>query len=110
MYFQNYFANTFMKLDSFTSASVMYQVRTLAAAGVCICRYITVANAVNSTCSFKQLLVFRRSVLSLHIQFYRFPPSTNSLCSPVIYAWLDQTYREACKHLFRKMMCRTRKK
>ena len=35
-------------------------------------------------------------------------PLINSLCNPVIYACLDQTYREAFKHLFQKMMCRTR--
>ena len=35
-------------------------------------------------------------------------PVTNSLCNPVIYACLDQTYREALKDLFQKMMCRTR--
>ena len=35
-------------------------------------------------------------------------PLINSLCNPVIYACLDQTYREAFKNLFQKMMCRTR--
>ncbi|XP_028418718.1 5-hydroxytryptamine receptor 2B-like [Dendronephthya gigantea] len=29
-----------------------------------------------------------------------------NLCNPVIYAWLDQTYRKAFKHLFKKIMCR----
>ena len=38
----------------------------------------------------------------------RLLPLINSLCNPVIYACLDQTYREAFKHLFQKMMCRTR--
>ena len=33
---------------------------------------------------------------------------SNSLCNPIIYACLDQTYREAFKRLFKKMMCRTR--
>ena len=33
---------------------------------------------------------------------------SNSLCNPIIYACLDQTYREAFKLLFKKMMCRTR--
>ena len=33
-------------------------------------------------------------------------PYFNSLCNPVIYAFLDQTYREAFKRLFRRMMCR----
>ena len=34
-------------------------------------------------------------------------PYFNSLCNPVIYAFLDQTYREVFKSLFRRMMCRT---
>ena len=34
-------------------------------------------------------------------------PLINSLCNPIIYACLDQTYREAFKRLFQKMMCRT---
>ena len=33
---------------------------------------------------------------------------SNSLCNPIIYACLDQTYRKAFKRLFKKMMCRTR--
>ena len=33
-------------------------------------------------------------------------PLVNSLCNPIIYACLDQTYREAFKHLFRRMICR----
>ena len=33
---------------------------------------------------------------------------SNSLWNPIIYACLDQTYREAFKRLFKKMMCRTR--
>ena len=33
---------------------------------------------------------------------------SNSLCNPMIYACLDQTYREAFKRLFKKMMCRKR--
>ena len=32
----------------------------------------------------------------------------NSLCNPIIYACLDQTYREAFKSLFQKIMCCTR--
>ena len=35
-------------------------------------------------------------------------PLINSLCNPIIYACLDQTYSEAFKHLFQKIMCRTR--
>ena len=34
-------------------------------------------------------------------------PQLNSLCNPLIYACLDQTYREAFKHLFQRMMCKT---
>ena len=33
---------------------------------------------------------------------------SNSLFNPIIYACLDQTYKEAFKRLFKKMMCRTR--
>ena len=33
---------------------------------------------------------------------------SNSVCNPMIYACLDQTYREAFKDLLQKMMCRTR--
>ena len=33
---------------------------------------------------------------------------SNSLWNPIIYACLDQTYREAFKRLLQKMMCRTR--
>ncbi|CAB4013552.1 5-hydroxytryptamine receptor 1-like [Paramuricea clavata] len=33
-------------------------------------------------------------------------PYLNSLCNPIIYACLDQTYREAFKNLFQRMMCR----
>jgi hypothetical protein len=33
-------------------------------------------------------------------------PYFNSLCNPVIYACLDQTYKEAFKSLFQRMMCR----
>ena len=34
-------------------------------------------------------------------------PYLNSLCNPIIYAWLDNTYREAFKKLFQRLMCRT---
>ncbi|CAB4014973.1 5-hydroxytryptamine receptor 1-like [Paramuricea clavata] len=33
-------------------------------------------------------------------------PYFNSLCNPIIYACLDQTYRKAFKNLFQRMMCR----
>ena len=33
-------------------------------------------------------------------------PLFNSLCNPIIYACLDQTYREAFKKLFQRIMCR----
>ena len=44
----------------------------------------------------------------IYSEVVRLLPLINSLCNPIIYACLDQTYREAFKHLFRKMMCRTR--
>ena len=34
-------------------------------------------------------------------------PHFNSLCNPVIYAWLDQTYKEAFKNQFDQMFRRT---
>ncbi|CAB3994191.1 5-hydroxytryptamine receptor 1-like [Paramuricea clavata] len=34
-------------------------------------------------------------------------PYINSLCNPIIYACFDQTYRQAFKNLFRRMMRRT---
>ena len=49
-----------------------------------------------------------------HLSFHAYSkvtwllPLINSLCNPIIYACLDQTYREAFKRLFQKMMCRTR--
>ena len=50
------------------------------------------------------------SFRSLTIYFWLIYLSSliNGLCNPIIYACLDQTYREAFKHLFQKMMCRTR--
>ena len=45
---------------------------------------------------------------SIYYFLARLPPLINSLCNPIIYACLDQTYREAFKHLFQKMMGRTR--
>ena len=33
-------------------------------------------------------------------------PLLNSIFNPLIYAWLDQKYKEAFKHLFQRMMCR----
>ena len=33
-------------------------------------------------------------------------PLFHTVCNPVIYACLDQTYREAFNHLFRRMICR----
>jgi hypothetical protein len=33
-------------------------------------------------------------------------PLFNSLCNPIIYACLDQTYRGAFKNLFQRMLCR----
>ncbi|CAB4019549.1 Alpha-1A adrenergic receptor, partial [Paramuricea clavata] len=37
----------------------------------------------------------------------RILPYFNSLWNPIIYACLDQTYREAFKNLFQPMMCRS---
>ena len=34
----------------------------------------------------------------------------NSPCNPVIYAYMDQTYRDAFRNLFRRRECRTRKR
>ena len=48
-----------------------------------------------------------RSFFIYYFVIYLLPLIT-SLCNPIIYACLDQTYREAFKHLFQKMMCRTR--
>ena len=33
-------------------------------------------------------------------------PYINSLCNPIIYACLDQKYREAFKNMFKRMICR----
>jgi hypothetical protein len=33
-------------------------------------------------------------------------PYFNSICNPIIYSWLDHTYRQAFKNLFQRMMCR----
>ena len=46
--------------------------------------------------------------LAIYLVVVRLLPLINSLCNSIIYACLDQTYREAFKHLFQKMMCRTR--
>ena len=48
------------------------------------------------------------TTLIIYAQVINLLPLINSLCNPIIYACLDQTYREAFKHLFQKMMCRTR--
>ena len=50
--------------------------------------------------SFRSLIIYIWVIYLL--------PLINSLCNPIIYACLDQTYREAFKHLFQKIMCRTR--
>ena len=52
-----------------------------------------------SISAYSRLLVFDSLVRLLAM--------CNSMCNPIIYACLDQTYREAFKHLFQKM-CRTR--
>ena len=50
--------------------------------------------------SFRSIVIYVRIIQLL--------PLTNSLCNPIIYACLDQTYREAFRSLFQKIMCRTR--
>ena len=47
---------------------------------------------------------YRRTYIPLMV-LSRFS-SFNSLCNPIIYACLDQTYRKAFKNLFQRMMCR----
>ena len=51
--------------------------------------------------------------LSYWIRFYKIStviqdilPMFNSLCNPIIYAWLDLTYRTAFKNLFQRIICR----
>ena len=56
-------------------------------------------NAFNGW-SYRSHIIYREAAWML--------PLINSLCNPIIYACLDQTYREAFKNLFQKMMCRTR--
>ena len=46
--------------------------------------------------------------INIFNSLFYFLALSNSLCNPIIYACLDQTYREAFKSLFKKMMCRTR--
>ena len=61
--------------------------------------FIYNSNAFNGW-SFRSFNIYREATWLL--------PLINSLCNPIIYACLDQTYREAFKNLFQKMMCRTR--
>ena len=56
--------------------------------------------------AYKDLDNFRSFLI--YITVTTLLPLINSLCNPMIYACLDQTYREAFKHLFQKIMCRTR--
>ena len=56
--------------------------------------------------AYKDLNNFRSFLI--YITVITLLPLINSLCNPIIYACLDQTYREAFKHLFQKMMCRAR--
>ena len=46
--------------------------------------------------------------LNIFSSLFQLLALSNSLCNPIIYACLDQTYREAFKRLFKKMMCCTR--
>ena len=47
----------------------------------------------------RQILIAEKVLLRL--------PYFNSLCNPIIYACLDQTYRAAFKNLFQRMSCRS---
>ncbi|XP_028398688.1 octopamine receptor Oamb-like [Dendronephthya gigantea] len=58
--------------------------------------YFSYPKLINWTNSSTMIITFVANIL----------PLFNSLCNPIIYAWLDQTYREAFKRLFRRMMCR----
>ena len=51
---------------------------------------------------------WHQTTLVIYARLIDLLPLINSLCNPIIYTCLDQTYREAFKHLFQKMMCRTR--
>ena len=55
----------------------------------------------------RSLLSYWYRIITLNFLFHLLV-LFNSLCNPIIYACLDQTYREAFKRLFKKMMCRTR--
>ena len=55
----------------------------------------------NPSLSYRYRILVFKSLIYLLAVF-------NSLCNPIIYACLDQTYREAFKRLFQKMMCRPR--
>ena len=66
---------------------------------ICHLLFIYNPNAFNGW-SYKSYTIYRKATWLLSL--------INSLCNPIIYACLDQTYREAFKHLFQKMMCRTR--
>ena len=48
---------------------------------------------------------YRYRILITHPLIFTLP-YINSLCNPIIYACLDQKYKEAFKSLFQRMMCR----
>ena len=52
-------------------------------------------------------LSYRRTMFTTTMIVRRLP-YCNSLCNPVIYAFLDQKYKEAFKNFFKRMMCRRR--
>ena len=52
-------------------------------------------------------LSYRRTMLTTTMIVRRLP-YCNSLCNPVIYAFLDQKYKEAFKNFFKRTMCRRR--
>ena len=48
---------------------------------------------------------WRRIIITESIVFAL--PYFNSICNPIIYACMDETYRKAFKNLFQQMMCRS---
>ena len=86
-----------------------------------IVRMLLIVVGVFLLCWFPSVISYLSSLYSptafqdwswrLHVTYYRvmyLQPLINSLCNPIIYACLDQTYREAFKRLFHEMICRTR--
>ena len=58
------------------------------------------------------LYIYNQRLLHSYLQSYYAPfivsqilPILNSICNPIIYACLDEKYREAFKRLFKRMVC-----